>query len=172
MILARTGGYEIAREGHLVEFRVRAGGGLVIVIAGVVAGALAVMAWAMTLWSLWLALGDTGPGFQEVATPVKLAVGLTITSVALLLGRNRGRDTRAPPFMVADLQRRLLLDAQGNLIVPLDQCRAVKTMLITSSAPSLQLRWAGGKREVFRGSLFGGGVADVLSRLHQLGFRS
>lgn len=128
------------------------------------------MAWVGTLWNLWMAIGDTGTEFSEVATPLKLAVVLTISSVALLRGRNRGRGAQAPPFMTADLRRRVLLDAKGNPIAPLDQCRAVKAMLITSSAPSVQLRWSGGKREVFRGSLFGGGVADLLSALHQLGF--
>lgn len=151
-----------------MTFHARAGGGLGI--AGAIAGALAVPAWAGTLWSLWLALQDSGVGFRRAGGGLQVAVVLTISAVALLRGWRKGRGAQAPPFMAADLQRRVLLDAQGNPIAPFDQCRAMKAMLITSSAPSVQLRWSGGKREVFRGSLFGGGVAEVLATLHQLGF--
>lgn len=128
------------------------------------------MAWAWTLVLCGMAFGDAGLGFLPAAIVLLVALAFTASLVGLLRWRRRARAAVVAPFSVADLERRVLLDFQGHPLVPLNQCRAVKAMLISSSAPSVQLRWSGGKREVFRGSIAGGGVAEVLSMLHQLGF--
>lgn len=128
------------------------------------------MAWIWTLVLGGMAFGDTGLGFLAAGITCVLAVAFTAVLVGLLRWRKQAREATVAPFLIADFEQRVLLNARGNAIASLDQCRAVKAMLISSSAPSVQLRWPGGKREVFRGSIAGGGVAEVLSLLHQLGF--
>lgn len=139
-------------------------------IAAAVVGGLTGMAWIWTVVLGGMALGDTGPGTLPAAVTLVLAAGLTAALVGLLRWRKQARQATVAPFLIADFGQRVLLDGRGNALASLDQCRAVKAMLISSSAPSVQLRWPGGKREVFRGSIAGGGVAEVLSLLHQLGF--
>ncbi len=152
----------------MVAFRDRGGRG--IGIAAAVVGGMTGMAWVWTVVLGGMAIGDEELGFLAAAITLLLALAFTGSLVGLLRWRKKARNAQVAPFLAADLQQRVLLDARGNTIASLDQCRAVKAMLISSSAPSAQIRWSGGKREVFRGSLFGGGVADVLSMLHQLGF--
>jgi hypothetical protein len=72
---------------------------------------------------------------------------------------------------MVDRTNATLLDGQGTVIAPLAQVRAGRGMLIGSSAPALFLRPpSGGRIEVFRGSLFGGGIERAQLGLAELGF--
>ncbi len=176
-LLAQSSRHEIVRDGHVVYFRVRRGNGRFGQgSAAAVVGCLALLAWAGTFWIGWRGINLAGPaGWSAAMQPLISAVVLTVLGVALWRGRSQGHHTQAPPappFLAADLQHAVVLDARGNVIAPINEFRAVKTMLLTSSASSLELHWAGRTKEVFRGSVWGTGsrVSDVLSLLHQMGF--
>jgi hypothetical protein len=77
------------------------------------------------------------------------------------------RRARAKPLVPTDaivqldLEGRRLLDGRGEVLSPLDQARAEKTMQATSSARALTIAWPGNRRVVYRG--------DPLSRNGSIG---
>ncbi|MEM6289743.1 MAG: hypothetical protein AAGA54_00715 [Myxococcota bacterium] len=171
--LGSAAGFEVAADDSRIVFIDRGARGLGI--AAAVVGGIAGMAWIWTLVFAGLAAAGQGPGWLVVVIVAPLAAGLTLVLRTLLRKRAtlRGRPLESiTPLLVADLKLGLLADGDGQVLAPLTACRATKAMLITSSAPSVKIRWPGGSREVFRGGLAGGGVADMLDQLHARGFQA
>ena len=54
-----------------------------------------------------------------------------------------------------------LLDAQGNILSPLNAAQLIRKMQISSSSPSLVLRWKNGSLTIVKGNPFSGGISAV-----------
>ncbi len=171
--LGRAAGFEIAADERRIVFVDRGARGHGI--AAAVVGGIAGMAWIWALVFSGLAAAGQGPGWPAAAAVFPVAFGLSVALRRLLRTRSALR-ARAladvTPLLVADLHAGMLRDGAGSDLAPLASCRATKAMLVTSSAPSVKVRWPGGQAEVFRGGLAGGGVADVLAQLHARGFQT
>jgi hypothetical protein len=170
-VLATSAGFEIRGDASQVLFIDR-GGRVESVFLWIVFG-LAGMAWLWTVLPLALPVQGIEASSAWIASGVALvcAVGLSWLFVTMRRGLQRRQEAEVAPFLVIDLHARVLRDGRGNVLAPLDQCSVRKAMLITSSAPSVQIRWRSGKREVFRGGIMGGGVADAIAMLRGLGLR-
>lgn len=173
-ILAEHGGFEIVEVGERVWFfdrNLRRP-----TIAAAVSGGAGVIALvnAMLLTVATLTGGELGGSWSAVAIVVCVALlGLGICSLSLKLRRRRVERPRTElrPLAMLDRKRGMLLDAEGRDLAPVTQVRGARGMLVGSSAPALFLTPPGrGRIEVFRGTLVGGGIDDVLRILAELGF--
>ena len=170
-VVASSSGFEVVEDGHLLLFFDRDGRGSAI--AMVVAFGFAALLGVHAV--LWTSLAIAGQSHWALG-PV-FAVGAIIPTVVGALVRRRFRRLRTRPLselrplVVVDVGARWLLSSSLQPIAPVTQCRAAQAMLISSSAPSVRITWPGGGLEVYRGGLFGGGIADVLALLHRAGMR-
>ncbi|PRQ08142.1 hypothetical protein [Enhygromyxa salina] len=173
-IIAANAGFEIVEvEGRVWFFDRRTRGpGIAAAVSGGVAAITLINAAVMALGNLSGAgLGVSWWGVLALGGVAALAGGICRAALALRQRRVGQRRADMRPIVMADRATGALLDEHGELIAPLAQVRAGRGMLVGSSAPALFLRPPGvGRIEVFRGSLFGGGVERAQVALAELGF--
>lgn len=168
MEIGAGGGYQVVRVEDRVLFLDRGTQGPAIV--GLVAGGLCAMG---LVWTGVVAAGSV-PDVPPSAAWVPLAIAVVTGAIAGLAWRAFRRRSDAPagsltPLLIADLAAGSLLDADGRVLAPLDAVRVQVGLTATSSAPSLSLSWPGGRCEVLRGGLAGGGLAGPREALAALG---
>lgn len=172
VLVAGGGGFEIVQDGAMVwcfDRRTR-GPWVGVLVAGGVSGILGINAIVMT------ALSITGQG-SWVVVAIELGIALVAGLVAYVFHQVRkARDAASRstlrPLVILDLDRAVVMDGVGRPIAPLAEVTAQRAMVITSSAPALVLRFPkGGSIEVFRGSLFGGGLGEAQGAFRRLGLR-
>ena len=66
---------------------------------------------------------------------------------------------------VVDLMNKLLLDAQHQMLSPLDAVQLLRKMQITSSSPKLVLKWNNETMTIVNGNPFSGGVSAIENAL-------
>lgn len=170
VLVAGGGGFEIVQDGSMVwcfDRRTRGPWTGVLVASGV-AGILGLNAVLMAVLQM-------AAEWSFVVVAIELGVALLASGVARVFHVVRkGRDARPRSELralaILDLERRMMLDGAGRPIAPLGEVVAQRAMVITSSAPALVLRPKKGRGiEVFRGSLFGGGLGDATAVLRRFG---
>ncbi|NVB36978.1 hypothetical protein G6O69_03995 [Pseudenhygromyxa sp. WMMC2535] len=172
-ILAHNAGFEIvasADRAWCFDRRTRGPG-----IAAAVSGGLAGVLFVNAAVALVLALGGgaIGPWWLPLLEAGLGVIAGLVCKFSLNLRQARFACERAKlrPLVVVDRHAGLAYDADGQALARTDEIPARKGMLIDSSAPALRLLLPSGKRvEVFRGSLFGGGIEAGLEALRELGF--
>ncbi|KIG14450.1 hypothetical protein DB30_06793 [Enhygromyxa salina] len=173
-IIAANAGFEIVEvEGRVWFFDRRTRGpGIAAAVSGGVAGITLINAFVMALGALSGAnLGGSWWGALALGGVAALAGGVCRAALALRQRRLGCKRADLRPIAMVDRAGGTVLDARGTAIAPVAQVRAGRGMLIGSSAPALFLRPPGGGRiEVFRGSLFGGGIERAQVALAKLGF--
>ena len=175
-VLASNAGFEIIEVGSRVWFfdRRTRGLGIAAAVSGGVAALTLINGALLTLMNL--TGSSTSASLPWVAVLAAFGIMLvagTICWATLKLRSQRVSCARAQlhPLAIVDRASGVVLGAERQVIAPVAQVRARRVMLISSSAPSIELRAPDGWHvEVFRGSMFGGGVEAVLSTLTQLGF--
>lgn len=173
-ILAENAGFEIVEVDDRVWFfdrRIR-GPTIAAAVSGGV-GAIALVN-AMLLTTSTLTGGELGGSWLAVAIVFALALaGIGVCSLSLKLRRRRVERPRAElrPLAILDRAAGMLLDADGREIAPVAQVCGGRGMLVGSSAPAVFLKPPErGRIEIYRGSLVGGRLDDVLRVLAELGF--
>lgn len=104
---------------------------------------------------------------------VPVAVSAALLGIGVLAGlgvaygiRSQRRSRRAPlesfrPAAVFDRSRRILIDADGHTVAPLDQVRIERRMQIGSSSPHIVVLTPVGERVLMRGNPFGGSTGNL-----------
>ncbi|HEV7782410.1 MAG TPA: hypothetical protein VGO58_14145 [Chitinophagaceae bacterium] len=72
---------------------------------------------------------------------------------------------------IVDLENNNLLDAQQNVLTPLDQAWLTRKMQISSSSPELIISWGRGSLSIVKGNPFSGGIARIERALLSKGIR-
>lgn len=162
-ILADVGGLAVAEQGPLVVV-VDRGTGQWATVAFVL-GVLALVFGGFG--AVTLALSATGDAsLPWWLSAIFLLVGIGLAGATLgALGRIRGAKARPlsgyRPVAIFDLARRVLVDADGVVVAPLDQVRFQRKTQITSSSPMLVAVTPTGTRILKRGNPFNGGLGDL-----------
>lgn len=176
-VLAEGAGFEIVATGDRVWFFDRRTRGPMI--AASVSGGVAAIATinAVLLTTSRLAGGGLdGPWGAIAIVLIMLIIAVLAGSICRFSLQLRRRRLERPhaelrPLAIVDRTTGMLLDGDGRTIAPVHQVRAGRAMLISSSAPSVALRPPrGGRIDVFRGTLIGGGIDGALRVLAELGF--
>ena len=72
---------------------------------------------------------------------------------------------------IFDFESNYLLDAQQNILTPIEQAWLTRKMQISSSSPELIIQWNGGSFNIVKGNPFSGGITGIERVLLSKGIR-
>ena len=72
---------------------------------------------------------------------------------------------------IFDFESNYLLDAQQNILTPIEQAWFTRKMQISSSSPELIMQWNGGSFNIVKGNPFSGGITGIERVLLSKGVR-
>jgi hypothetical protein len=171
-IIVEVGGLAVAERGPLVVLVDRGTGALATL--AFVTGVSALVFGGFGVVALTLAATGRAP-LPWWLGALFLLVGVAFACAALaVVSRIRAARTRPlgtyRPVAVFDRARRVLIDADGAVVAPLDRIRIHTRTQLTSSSPALVVDTPGGTRILKRGNPFNGGVGDLQGVLNRLLF--
>lgn len=162
-VLAEVGGLVVAEHGARVLVVDRGTGSW-----ATVAFVLGVMALVFGgFGAVTLAMAATGgSGVPWMLSSIFLLVGVAASGAVLgVLGRIRSAKARPVgsyrPVAIFDRARRVFVDADGNVVAPLEHVRFDRRVQLTSSSPMLVVATPGGTRILKRGNPFNGGLGNL-----------
>lgn len=72
---------------------------------------------------------------------------------------------------IIDLENNNVLDAEENILTPINQAYLIRKMQLGSSSPELIIHWGRGSLSIVRGNPFSGGIAKIEKVLLSKGIR-